>query len=56
VQIICNLKLGVGYSSSFFCGGEESAPGAVISAIGTREYYVKLGYTLEGEYMIYNMG
>jgi elongator complex protein 3 len=29
---------------------------AVISAIGTREYYKKLGYKLEGEYMVYNMG
>lgn len=25
---------------------------AVISAIGTREYYAKLGYVLEGEYMV----
>ena len=25
---------------------------AVISAIGTREYYMKLGYELEGEYMV----
>ena len=25
---------------------------AVISAIGTREYYKKLGYSLEGTYMI----
>jgi len=25
---------------------------AVISAIGTREYYRKLGFSLEGEYMI----
>jgi elongator complex protein 3 len=25
---------------------------AVISAIGTREYYAKLGYRLEGEYMV----
>ena len=29
---------------------------AVISAIGTREYYAKLGYRLEGEYMVYNIG
>ena len=27
---------------------------AVISAIGTREYYKKLGYELEGEYMVKN--
>jgi len=25
---------------------------AVISAIGTREYYKKLGYCLEGTYMV----
>jgi len=25
---------------------------AVISAVGTREYYKKLGYKLEGTYMI----
>ena len=25
---------------------------AVISAVGTREYYKKLGYRLEGEYMV----
>jgi len=29
---------------------------AVISAIGTREYYKKLGYKLEGKYMVYNIG
>lgn len=29
---------------------------AVISAVGTREYYKKLGYTLEGEYMIKDFG
>jgi len=29
---------------------------AVISAIGTREYYKKLGYELEGEYMVKKLG
>ena len=28
---------------------------AVISAIGTREYYKKLGYELKGEYMVKKM-
>ena len=29
---------------------------AVISAIGTREYYKKLGYDLEEEYMTKSLG